>query len=711
MATMDYGAEAVNNKSEAKRLQDERLSRYLDDKNGPMPLSALAVQGSERRQRALAELLGIFAGFTYLEKMARGDVTQEAANEYHPTPQRAFNYRQNPYIVNQFTEESGILFLHDPEYPNLEEFEASGASESKDDSQPQQSSRQADSTDEIKLAWSGLRGVRKGLKRQHQRLQDIASKSSSANIRKLLDAYISPKRMGEMGILAYRDVLDFIVPDTLAEVVAFTSLSYVISNLLLQRGRIAETDVLSGIQRWGDCIVNVDDRKAFASFASEMWPLEHLRTMNEVAKSNGQDDDKDSNRSRSKHPAADNRGSLELPNVQSTPQAIGGSSTSKEIREAALLNSYGLETLPETRPSALIQHPYGSPSLDNDVLNIMNQTWEEYDFSQFSSLPQSPAFTAGGPGFHHDELSPRPGVDPKSMDYYWSGLSLELIPSQTFSPMPDPPLPAPSAPAVEERASVGSEVDKRHIINFQCFNRDSDTAIFKLRDTPMFLAVLVFSHDTGDFFYRLSGCGKTVHCTKRSSAYTIERSKAEKRLRKEVFDPMKKSESGNVAFLALLSVAKRFVVLGSLGTLKDVQDYLVAISREVIEPGQEYEKFVRWVYSSSTTPHSCMESPPDTKTNQDAFPSMAQDEQIHQQIYQCEVPNCTKTYKTGSGLWKHKQKQHEKDVVRIACPHAGCTYEDIRRDLVRLHYQRLHSLDLPAALKAGSRGQKRQRVS
>lgn len=136
-------------------------------------------------------------------------------------------------------------------------------------------------------------------------------------------------------------------------------------------------------------------------------------------------------------------------------------------------------------------------------------------------------------------------------------------------------------PVAKDCPCIGTDnpAVKRNIIKFKCFNRDSDTAIFKLRDTPMFLVVVAFAQDTGDVFYRLSGCGKTVHAMRKSSAYARERSKAERRLRRDLFNPMKNSGESNVVFLALLAVAKSFVILGSLGTLEHAQDYLVAISR------------------------------------------------------------------------------------------------------------------------------------
>ncbi|GJC90401.1 hypothetical protein ColLi_13239 [Colletotrichum liriopes] len=631
MDTTYYGARAANHKLEALWLQEERLSRFLDE-DGPISLNAMAVEGNERRQRALAEVDGMFAGLTYLDKL--GDAP-ELTRQYNPTLQKTFDNSDLLQGKGQFSRGAGASFQPDIVNPGLEESEAFCTHESDGDVRTQKRLRQADSTDEIKRAWSGLQSLRKGLEHQHRRLKSIASSASSTNIRKLSEAYGSPKRMGEMGILAYRDVIDFVVPDTLAEVVAFTCVSYVISYLLFQRGRIAHTDILSGLQRWGDCIANIDDRKAFGLFALEMWPLEHLRAMDDAKNGGGKDDDKDLHHSRSNHPTAEKYVSLHPPDIRSTKGLVGEGSSSMNIREASLFNSRELEMLSETLPASMYdQQPSNeSAQLDFDVMGILDQSHEEFDFGQFSALFDNQSVTLGGPAKHCDYLPPAPGVDPREMEYYryHTDPLRDHIPSETFSPMGDPHIiPAPSPTSDKELASVGSEMVKRNIINFECFNRDSDTAIFKLRDTPMFLAVLAFSQDTGDFFYRLSGCGKTVQCTKRGSAYADERSKAERKLRNEVFDPMKKSESANVAFLALLSVAEKFVVLGSLGTLEDVQGYLVGVSREIIEPGQEYEKFVRWIYNFPFPRPSRTESPakPGTETKRERVLSMTHNESI-----------------------------------------------------------------------------------
>ena len=77
----------------------------------------------------------------------------------------------------------------------------------------------------------------------------------------------------------------------------------------------------------------------------------------------------------------------------------------------------------------------------------------------------------------------------------------------------------------------------------------------------------------------LSGSGMTAARSRTGSGGANERSKIERRLRREFFDPLKKTGADDDEFLALLAVAKKFVVLGLFGTKVEVQDYLVAISK------------------------------------------------------------------------------------------------------------------------------------
>ena len=84
--------------------------------------------------------------------------------------------------------------------------------------------------------------------------------------------------------------------------------------------------------------------------------------------------------------------------------------------------------------------------------------------------------------------------------------------------------------------------------------------------------------DTGDQFYLLSASGMTVARSKTGSAFAKDRSRAERELRAEFFGPLKKSGAEDIRFLALLAVAKTFVVLGQLATKEEVQKYLLVVS-------------------------------------------------------------------------------------------------------------------------------------
>lgn len=54
-------------------LDRYRLQKWLDDPKGPLGLSANVLQLSEQRKRALAEIDGIYAGLTFLNKVEGGD--------------------------------------------------------------------------------------------------------------------------------------------------------------------------------------------------------------------------------------------------------------------------------------------------------------------------------------------------------------------------------------------------------------------------------------------------------------------------------------------------------------------------------------------------------------------------------------------------------------------------------------------------------------
>ncbi|KXH56874.1 hypothetical protein CSAL01_06122 [Colletotrichum salicis] len=563
-----HNVQAVN--PEAPSLHRERLSRFLNDKDGPITLSVVAPDTSERKRRAQAEIDGIFAGLTYLDKLKERQDPPDAILQ----PQERI--LDKDLVLDDIGRRSG-----------------GQGSSSNSTAQPRHTQS---STDKIQQAWIDLRGLRKGVESQYERLQSIASSSSSESVRGLPDIYDNARGMGKMGILAHRDALDFVIPDTLAEIVAFTSVSYLITNILLQRGRIIETNPLIDLQRWGDCIPDIDNRNAFASFALEMWPSDHPRAITNEGE--GGHDDKASHRSGRKQHAS-------IGGMIPGPQLPHPQSTQQEDPQGSFPGGFPNPSTPpwqeqeisQGSPSFLTLGPSPPHELDLEWLKSLYSTDTASFFEEDPSHLEQSNYPAGGLESNFCDSFSASGVDLRDLETSPSGLSLGHLAPRTLLAISGPPMSASLPPAVQD-ASAGLNVEGDNI-DFANTKHYSSNLGVNPGYASMVSAVLAFSQDIGDFFYRLSGCGKTVRGSRRGSAYASQRSKAEKRLRKEVLDPMKKSWSGNAVFLALLSVAKSFVVLGSLGTLEDVQDYLVAISREIIEPGHGHESFVRLIHRST----------------------------------------------------------------------------------------------------------------
>ncbi|KAI3557756.1 hypothetical protein CABS03_10717, partial [Colletotrichum abscissum] len=587
---------------EAPRLRRERLSRFFGDKDGPITISVEPLDTSERRQRAQADIDGIFAGLAYLDKR------RDSLDTADTNPQSEQPLREN-------------LILNDIGHQSASQFTASAST-----GQVQHPQR---STENIRQAWTDLQSLQKGLKAQYERLGAIASKSSSEIVQKLPGIYGNSRGLGKMGILAHRDALDLIIPDTLAEIIAFASFSYVISEILLQRDRIVVTNPLSDLQRWGHCIPNINNREAFVSVALEMWPSDHPRT--------------------------------------TTADAENGHSGSNQ--------------------------PYfGSPDTTNTMDEAYHFQETSYFFEAFSGFEE---ILASGP--YGAPSAPEPsGVDPREVGYFSTNLSPDDVPLETFSAINGPPMPTLWASA-EHGADLGPDIDIGGLNTaFPNITRESNYVDCNMQYTSMISAVLAFSQDIGDFFYRLSGCGKTVHGARRGSAYASERSKVERRLRKEMLDPMKKSGTGDEVCLAWLSVAKEFVVLGSLGTVEDVQEYLVTVSREVNEAGRENVRFRQWIHdfssvrlSSTNAPNQSHEEIRQGRARSETHESQA----LSRQVHRCQVPTCTKTFATLSGLRKHDKGCHQENVPKVACLYPGCEYEHIRPDIVRGHWRRMHKTE------------------
>jgi hypothetical protein len=216
-------------------------------------------------------------------------------------------------------------------------------------------------------------------------------------------------------------------------------------------------------------------------------------------------------------------------------------------------------------------------SLEEDALNLTVLTGEEFDFSLLRHLSGS------------DTYVPPKGIDPRDLSNFCApdqpipGYNPSLFLSPGLGDRPPTPTQAShgcqTEPLSPPPASISSASCDQTLYRFPITDEVFDCKAINLRNTVTFLAVLAFASNSGDGFYLLSGSGKTVARNRTGFAWARERSKTERRLRREFFDPLKTAGADDTGFLALLAVAKKFVVLGLLGTEVEVQDYLIAISK------------------------------------------------------------------------------------------------------------------------------------
>ncbi|KAK3296691.1 uncharacterized protein B0H64DRAFT_390091 [Chaetomium fimeti] len=658
-------------------LRSYRIESYFADRDSPFafPCDRFRIYSDEPRNRAIAEIDGVAAGLTFLDKLEnlidvfperglRGgsSATDLGLNNDDPYPKDLDIHGDD----HQCALIHGSIQVDLPAEPNLDE---SFGSEPDLDFP-------VEKTGDVGKAWRGLGSLRRGMKAEFRRFNEVASRAASTTMSRLRSKFPSSRALADCGTLVYRDVLDGLCPSTLEEIFAFASLSHAMSRILVRQKRMEDAQVLLGVQRWRDCIGNVDEKSVFDTLASEMWPSSCMfSTQPERAAS----------------------GSLS----QAIPGLEGLDNTSQFLKKAANITATEMGHIPGDVSHTGDTGPPPS-SLEDDVLNITERTAEEFNFSQLCR------FGDGDPYLRPMNIEPRELSKSCGPD--------QPIPGYNPPHFHRPPLgghsPASNQPPSDCHTSpVSSSLPSssscgQRFYRFPVTDEVFDCKAINLRNTVTFLAVLAFASDWGDGFYLFSGSGKTAAHNRTGSAWARERSKTERKLRREFFDPLKKVGTDDAGFLALLAVAKRFVVLGLLGTKDEVQDYLIAISKEFLTCGDRQAKFARWVLLGQSPSSTAASSSKPEQQNKRRKPSERQlgdggPTRKKQCIYRCEHPGCGGEYHSASGLSKHKKK-HLPVTEIVRCD--VCEYSSDRRDLVRQHFLRQHGPDLPPYLQEVRRG-------
>ncbi|EAQ84595.1 hypothetical protein CHGG_08609 [Chaetomium globosum CBS 148.51] len=205
---------------------------------------------------------------------------------------------------------------------------------------------------------------------------------------------------------------------------------------------------------------------------------------------------------------------------------------------------------------------------------------------QFTSLAASAGYSA-------TELShPHPngqtafgGIDDlQAADTGWSQTS---VPGGDVSSTRSEVQPTELDPSNGERESAQSDIKGPE---------DS-----KLDNTIMFLVVLVFLQDLGEWYlYTLSGRSLAPKRHKLYQAQQGDQESFHRKAQKAFFEPCSRHRNSSYsAFRALVSVAEMFTRHGYLQSIAEIKQYVISVASAVLLPGTAYEQIVSSVLTIS----------------------------------------------------------------------------------------------------------------
>ena len=384
--------------------------------------------------------------------------------------------------------------------------------------------------------WAAIRSLREETAFHHERFRKLCRDLGDPVISKLLETYPDAQSIRNKGAQVVKDVLDGFRPRELSLIFAFTSFAYAISQLLYKDGRIEKCEILGDLRAWRSLITDPTEGRVFERIAQGLWPesKEHLHFID--------------------IPVAAQRREMNplFPGIPSSGASIGGSATpgfadmlpahrqGVAEQNACLypMDQFNLTNL-DAAPYADTHRPLLSPDIGSYTGHLMNLSNEAFDYA---------ALLATGPTGNLFPHSP-PGSG--------SGLVGCLN-------SPVPPNGAAGASARRTDQPPSSEAGPKEM---------------RLDETVMFLAVLVFLQDIAELVYTLSGRSLASRPQKLYKAEEKRQEALYRSVLEAFFMPRYARRDVTLpAFLALLSVAEKFIKSGLLRSVEDVKHYLVSVA-------------------------------------------------------------------------------------------------------------------------------------
>ncbi|PCD43117.1 hypothetical protein AU210_002219 [Fusarium oxysporum f. sp. radicis-cucumerinum] len=522
------------------------------------------LRAAEHLGRALAEVDGLFAGFTHL------DETEPESRTSHSS------HRPDDLAL-----ELDSLCNTSP---------ANSATDSQSDfTHPSDQAREN--------AWASIRTVREGMQILWEHFIDISHDVNLSTINNIRAEYHDAKGLRQAGVFAFRNTLTGPAPNDLVKIFAFCSLSYVVSRILYSRGRLAEGDILAGIRLWLNALENEDERKAFEVLAERLWPesRNHLHFIN-----------LDLGEQSQKLAGSLRRGEtpFSVPSPQTypvPPLANLGPQTSLVYEQRVpaysfeLGSSHDLAIAPDLGTiDPVLLNLLAADISPAYVQNLTDRTYGEFNFSL--ALPGTHAQV------HEPEASPWHSFDPGPVQP--SDLDINAIGGTTaWSAMPQSNAGSPIA-STSSHDSHSQSLSSTQTV---------DDISASLQRTSVFIAVLEYIREHGAFWFKLAGCGLLSKDLRSCLAWSQERLRKRKQIEASYMQPLLSEKyTRDLPARGIVSVVEAFFDQGLLQSIEDIRSYMERVASLLFSDRVACQEFRDWVHDVQGSPQACLSTPKTT---------------------------------------------------------------------------------------------------
>ncbi|KAJ4318729.1 hypothetical protein N0V84_006722 [Fusarium piperis] len=583
----------------------EHLSRALGEIDGLFPGLERAGRApvSGHVSRALGEVDGLFAGMKYVDETQPLDETSQPSSE-----------------PDDLALEIEALWRDVPPQPP--------------NPQP------ADET-----AWSSVRHVRDGMQCHWRHFVQVSQDLKMPIIDDLREMYEDARGLREAGVFAFRHTLTGPAPNSLREVFAFCSLSYVVCRLLHARGRFEKTEILAGITLWLNALENPKEREAFKNLAERLWPEAHYHLH-----------------------------FLELNLSPSAQQAVATllrsdyAPTSIPIPGApplsalSALHDSNLEVprFPAAEPATQDSFPWDSPAgegYSDNTYKVTDATDETVQLHGCQFPPFDPSSAAIAQPYYDTGQSQYP--DPnyaQSFDNSYNqttDTNYREIPNPSYLPFPDTSYNQLSGPSYcfPDSSLYTQSAPQPDTLELPATG-NVPASPTELPDTPIFTAVLQYCRDNGDFWYDLSGRGAISKDSKSLLSWNLERTREKERIHEQYLRQLvSEKNTKDAPSRGIISVAEAFVGWGYLQSVDEAKNYMKAIGKSLFSNVGAHDEFLAWISPKRANPPGIIPHDIDVSSEPRAKES-----------FPC--PICLKEFSRKWNMERHCEDIHDQKVER-----------------------------------------------